>query len=167
MVHSKPQAQILLGLGGVCSHPSCSSTLKPHTTTLMVAISIFHGRGALKSTGLWISARCALHYSLPSLVAWLICVDKGLDGRLWFGLYRSDSTIFIPATVNSAAPEWHHYSISMLNHLCSQGPEVDLNLNLFPAHINYTFTVHADYHWARHEMGEWASWRSDFKMISI
>lgn len=60
--------------------PSCSCTLKPHTTTLTDAISIFHGRGALKSTGLGISALRSLHYSLPSLVAGLICVDKGLDG---------------------------------------------------------------------------------------
>lgn len=63
-------------------HPSCSSTLKPHTTTHMDIVSIFHGRGALKSTGLGISALCSLHYSLPSHVAELICVDKGLDGKI-------------------------------------------------------------------------------------
>lgn len=60
----------------------------------------------------------SLHYSLPPLMAGLICVDKGLDGRLWFGLYHSDSTIFIP-TEDSVALESHHSSISMLNHLYS------------------------------------------------
>ena len=112
-------------------------------------ISIFHGRGALKSNGLKISALGSLHYSLPSLAAGLIYVDKGLDGRLWFSLYLLRFDYFYP-TVDSAALEWHHSSISKLNHLYSTGPEVDLHLNLFPADINYTSIVHADNHWTKY-----------------
>lgn len=52
-------------------------------------------------------------------------------------LLRFSDTIFIP-NVDSAALEWHYSSISMLNHLYSAGLEVDLHLNLFPAHVNYT-----------------------------
>lgn len=92
-----------------------------------------------------ISAMCALHYSLPSLVAGLICVDKGLDGRMWFSLCCADSTIFIPA-LDSAALEWHHSSIFMLNHLYGAGSEVDLHLNLFPVRT-HQLHIHADYHW--------------------
>ena len=53
-------------------------------------------------------------------------------------------------TVDSAVLEWHHSSISMLNHLYSAGQEVDLRLNLFPARINYTAIVHADNHWTKY-----------------
>lgn len=68
-------------------HP-VAALWKPHSATLMDAISIFHGRGAPILTGPRVCAVCALHYSLPSLVAGLICVDKGLDGRMWFNLLR-------------------------------------------------------------------------------
>lgn len=102
---------------------SCILFLQLHSRTephSMDATSIFHGGGALISTELRISATRSLHYSPPSLVAGLICVDKGLDGRMWFRLYRSHSTIFIPI-VDSAALEWHHSSIFTLNHLYSGG----------------------------------------------
>lgn len=144
---------------GLClQHPSCGCTLKPHTRALVDAISIFHGRGVLKSTGLRISALCSLHYSLSSLAALLICVDKGLDGRLRFGLRCSHSTIFT-LFVGYAEMEWHHSSIFMLNHLYSAGLEVDLHLNLFPAHIIYTSIVHADYDGPNVKWEEHTVWR--------
>lgn len=83
------------------------SRTEPHS---MDAISIFHGGGALISTGLRISATRSLHYSPPSLVAGLICVDKGRDGRMWFSLYRSHSTIFIPI-VDSGMTSLLHFHL--------------------------------------------------------
>lgn len=53
-------------------------------------------------------------------MAGLICVDKGLDGRLWFSLYHSDSTIFIPS-VNSAMPEWHHFPVESFTQRRARG----------------------------------------------
>jgi len=91
--------------------PRCSCTLKPHTSTLMDAISIFHGQGALKLTGLRISALCSLHYSLPSLVAGLVCVDKGLDGRLQFRLELFLSLLWVVLHWNDINPPFSRWII--------------------------------------------------------
>lgn len=100
----------------------------------------------------WRYLPCALYIiHSPSLVTGFICVDKGQDGGLWFGLFCSDSTIFTPA-VDSAVLEWHHSSIFILNHWYSAGLEVDLHLNLYSAHIYYTSIVHADNHLAKYRI---------------
>lgn len=104
-------------------HPA-AYTLKPptHCRTPGRHLNISWPRCADIDWGWGYLPRAPLHYSLPSLVAGLICVDKGLHRSMWFGLRRSDSTIFIP----TVELQWQDSSISMLNHLYGTGPEVDL-----------------------------------------
>lgn len=143
----EPQAHILLCVHfHVAAEPRRSWNLTP--AALMDAISIFHGGGALKSTGPGSAGSPSFHYSLPSPVTALICVDKGLDGRLWFRQFGSRSTIF----TTSAGPRRSRNDINppfffppfFHSRAAREPAEADLFLNLRPAHDIRACVSHAD-----------------------